>query len=118
MSPFWNGPCRANMVMATFSTGIARATFEEALVYSKERVQGTQPLIEPYVHKQRVFKLFARAEAARQSHGLVNLNLNISPPLTEYSLVAKTQCTEMAYQNAHDLIQIMGGNGLTKGISR
>ncbi len=28
--------------------------------------------------------------------------------------MAKSQCTEMAYQNAHDLIQIMGGNGLTK----
>jgi alkylation response protein AidB-like acyl-CoA dehydrogenase len=105
----------ANMVMATFSTGIARAAFEEALVYSKERVQGTRPLMEHYGHKQRVFKLFARTEVCRAiSRNVVNLNLNVSPPLTEYSLVAKSQCTEMAYQNAHDLIQIMGGNGLTK----
>jgi len=105
----------ANMVMATFSTGIARATFEEALVYSKERIQGTRPIIEHYAHKQRVFKLFARTETCRAiSRNVLNLNLNVSPPLTEYSLVAKTQCTEMAYQNAHELIQIMGGNGLTK----
>ena len=55
----------ANMIMATWSTGLARAAFEEALVYSKERVQGTRPLIEHYVHKQRVFKLFARTEVCR-----------------------------------------------------
>ncbi|PKN36827.1 MAG: acyl-CoA dehydrogenase [Deltaproteobacteria bacterium HGW-Deltaproteobacteria-2] len=105
----------ANMCMATWSTGIARAAFEEALVYSKERVQGTRPLIEHYVHKQRVFKLFARTEVIRAlSRNVLNLNLNVSPPLAEYSLVAKSQCTEMAFQNAHELIQIMGGNGLTK----
>ena len=105
----------ANAVMATFSTGIARATFEEALAYSKERVQGTRPIIEHYAHKQRVFKLFARTEVIRAiSRNVINLNMNVSPPITEYSLAAKTQCTEMAYQNAHELIQIMGGNGLTR----
>ena len=105
----------ANMIMATWSTGIARAAFEEALVYSKERVQGTRPLMEHYVHKQRVFKLFARTEVIRAiSRNVMNLNLNVSPPITEYSLVAKSQCTEMAFQNAHELIQIMGGNGLTR----
>jgi len=105
----------ANAVMATFSTGIARATFEEALTYSKERVQGTRPIIEHYAHKQRVFKLFARTEVIRAiSRNVINLNMNVSPPITEYSLAAKTQCTEMAYQNAHELIQIMGGNGLTR----
>ena len=44
----------------------------------------------------------------------MNLNLNISPPHVEYSLMAKTQCTEMAFQNTHEAIQIWGGNGLTK----
>ena len=105
----------ANAVMATFSTGIARATFEEALTYSKERVQGTRPIIEHYAHKQRVFKLFARTEVIRAiSRNVINLNMNVAPPITEYSLAAKTQCTEMAFQNAHELIQIMGGNGLTR----
>jgi alkylation response protein AidB-like acyl-CoA dehydrogenase len=104
-----------NFVMATFSTGIARATFEEALVYSKERVQGARPIIEHYAHKQRVFKLFARTEVCRAiSRNVINLNMNVSPAYTEYSLAAKTQCTEMAFQNAHELIQIMGGNGLTR----
>ena len=105
----------ANAAMASFSTGISRAAFEEALVYSKERVQGLKPIMDHYAHKQKVFRLFARTEACRAlSRNVINLNLNLSPALTEYSLAAKTQCTEMAYQNCHDLIQLMGGNGLTR----
>jgi alkylation response protein AidB-like acyl-CoA dehydrogenase len=45
---------------------------------------------------------------------VINLNMNISPPFSEYSMAAKTQCTEIAFQNTHELIQIMGGNGLTR----
>ncbi|RLB25077.1 MAG: hypothetical protein DRG71_04515, partial [Deltaproteobacteria bacterium] len=36
------------------------------------------------------------------------------PPFVEYSLWAKVQCTEAAFQNTHDAIQIWGANGLTK----
>ncbi len=105
----------ANMSMACWSTGVARAAFEESLEYAKERVQGGRPIIEHYTTKQRVFKLFARTETCRAlSRAVLNLNLNVSPPVTEYSLVAKTQCTEMAYRNAHDSVQLFGGNGLTK----
>ena len=83
--------------------------------YTKERVQVGRPLIEHYTTKQRVFDMFARVETERAiARAAINLNLNISPPHVEYSLVAKTQCTEMAFKNAHDAIQLLGGNGLTK----
>jgi alkylation response protein AidB-like acyl-CoA dehydrogenase len=105
----------ANLCMASWSVGLARAAFDEALNYCKERVQGGRPLIEHYTTKQRVFDMFARVETARAiSRAAMNLNLNISPPHVEYSLVAKTQCTEMAFQNTHDAIQLLGANGLTK----
>jgi alkylation response protein AidB-like acyl-CoA dehydrogenase len=105
----------ANLCMASWSTGLARATFEEALTYSKQRIQGGKPLIEHYVVKQRIFELFARTESCRAiSRAAIDLNLNISPPHVEYSLWAKTQCTEMAFKNSHEAIQIWGGNGLTK----
>ncbi|MBA4368286.1 MAG: acyl-CoA dehydrogenase [Desulfobacterium sp.] len=105
----------ANLSMAALSTGLARAAFEEALAYSKQRIQGGRPLIEHYVMKQRIFELFARTESCRAiSRAAINLNFNISPPHVEYSLWAKTQCTEMAFQNSHETIQIWGGNGLTK----
>jgi alkylation response protein AidB-like acyl-CoA dehydrogenase len=105
----------ANLCMASWSTGLARATFEESLTYSKQRIQGGKPLIEHYVMKQRIFELFARTESCRAiSRAAIDLNLNISPPHVEYSLWAKTQCTEMAFKNSHEAIQIWGGNGLTK----
>jgi acyl-CoA dehydrogenase len=105
----------ANLCMASWSVGLARAAFEESLAYTKQRVQGGKALIEHYSMKQRIFNLFSRVETGRAiSRAAMNLNLNLSPPHVEYSLVAKTQCTEMAFQNAHEAIQIFGGNGLTR----
>ncbi|MBI5589961.1 MAG: acyl-CoA/acyl-ACP dehydrogenase [Deltaproteobacteria bacterium] len=105
----------ANLCMASWSTGLARAAFEEALTYSKQRIQGGRPLIEHYAMKQRIFDLFARTESCRAiSRAAINLNFKLSPPHVEYSLWAKTQCTEMAFRNTHEAIQIWGGNGLTR----
>ncbi len=105
----------ANLCMASWSTGLARAAFDESLSYAKQRVQGGRPLVQHYAMKQRIFDLFARTESCRAiSRAAINLNLNLSPPHVEYSLWAKTQCTEMAFKNTHEAIQIWGGNGLTK----
>lgn len=105
----------ANLSMSAYSTGLARAAFEESLVYSKQRVQGGKAIIGHHGMRQRIFQLFARTESCRAiSRAGMDLNFNISPPNVEYSLWAKTQCTEMAYQNTHEAIQIWGGNGLTK----
>ncbi len=105
----------ANLCMAAWSTGIARAALEESLTYARQRVQGGRPLIEHYVMKQRIFDLFRRVETCRAvSRAAMNLNFNISPPHVEYSLWAKTQCTELAFKNTHEAIQIWGANGLTK----
>jgi acyl-CoA dehydrogenase len=105
----------ANLIMSALSNGLARAALEESLAYTKQRVQGGKALFEHYSMKQRLFHLFSRVETGRAiSRAAMNLNLNISPPHVEYSLVAKTQCTEMAFQNAHEALQIFGGNGLTR----
>ena len=105
----------ANLCMANWSIGLSRAAFEEALTYCRERVQGGRPLIEHYTTKQRLFTMFTRTETQRAiTRAATNLNFNISPPLVEYSLVAKIQSTEMAFANTHDAIQLLGGNGLTR----
>ena len=104
-----------NMCMATWATGLARAAYEECLTYTKQRVQGGTLLKNHYSMKQRIFKQFARTESNRMiSREVMDANFNISPPHVEYAIVAKTTCCENAYQNAHDAIQIWGGNGLTK----
>jgi alkylation response protein AidB-like acyl-CoA dehydrogenase len=105
----------ANLLMATWSTGLSRAAFDEAFNYSKERVQGGKPIIEHYTTKQRLFGMFAKLETGRAiTRAAMNLNFNISPALVEYSLVAKTQCTQMALENASEAVQLLGGNGLSK----
>ncbi len=105
----------ANLCMASWATGLARAAFEESLTYTKQRVQGGRPLLEHYSMKQRIFHLFRRVETCRVvSRTAMNLNFSISPPHVEYSLWAKVQCTEMAFKNIHEAIQIWGANGLTR----
>ncbi len=105
----------ANLCMASWATGLSRAAFEEAFNYCKERVQGGKPLIEHYTTKQRIFEMFARVETQRAiTRAVIELNFNTAPPHPEFSFVAKTQSTEMGFQNTHDAIQLLGGNGLTK----
>jgi len=105
----------ANAAMSIFATGCARAAFEEALKYAKERVQGGAPIVQHRSMRQRLFEMFAKVETCRAlSRAVVNLNFNVSPPLPEYSLAAKTRCTQMCFEVAHEAVQILGGNGLTE----
>jgi acyl-CoA dehydrogenase len=105
----------ANMMMAVEATGLARACFEEAFTYCKERIQGGRPLIEQYSMKQRLFAMFARVETCRAiARRVCEMNFRLFPGFTEYAMVAKTTTTEMAFQNAHEAVQIFGANGLTK----
>ncbi|MGO9021802.1 MAG: acyl-CoA dehydrogenase family protein [Syntrophobacteraceae bacterium] len=105
----------ANLCMSIVSTGLARAAFEEAFSYCRQRVQGGRTLMEHASIKQRIFKMFSRVETCRAlSRAAANLNFNVSPPVAEYSLLAKTMATQMCFENAHEAVQLLGGNGLTK----
>jgi len=101
--------------MGALGTGVARAAFEEALAYAKERVQGGKPLIE-YTHvRMALFHMLRRVEISRQiSRAAFCYNSNTSTPAEEYSVMAKVTATDAAFQNTHDAIQIFGGNGVTK----
>ncbi|MBM3300866.1 MAG: acyl-CoA/acyl-ACP dehydrogenase, partial [Deltaproteobacteria bacterium] len=48
----------ANAAMGAIFTGTARAAYEEALRYSKERVQGGKPLFEHQMIKHKLFNMF------------------------------------------------------------
>jgi acyl-CoA dehydrogenase len=101
--------------MGALGTGVARAAFDEALAYAKERVQGGKPLIE-YDHiKMTLFNMLRRVEISRQiSRAAFCYNQNTSTPAEEYSVMAKITGTDAAYQNTHDAVQIFGGNGVSK----
>jgi alkylation response protein AidB-like acyl-CoA dehydrogenase len=104
-----------NMTVACFATGLARAAFEEAFSYCQERVQGGKLIKDHYSVKRRIFEMFSRVETCRAlSRRAVQLNGSIFPGFPEYSIAAKTVATELAFQNAHDAITILGANGLSK----
>lgn len=105
----------ANGNMGILATGLARAAFEEAFAYSKVRIQGGKPIIEHLSVRQRLFDMFAKVETCRAlSRSVLTYNLANNPPFAEYSIAAKTRCTQMAYEVAHEAVQILGGNGLTR----
>jgi alkylation response protein AidB-like acyl-CoA dehydrogenase len=104
-----------NSAMSLFGLGVARAAFEEAYAYAKERVQGGKPLTEHYAMKARIHRMFAQVEAIRAfSRAVWNLNLRISPVAPEYAFAAKTFCTETARNVVEEAVQVYAANGLTK----
>jgi alkylation response protein AidB-like acyl-CoA dehydrogenase len=109
--------CRAlalsNAVMAAVFTGVARAAYEAALGYARERVQGGKPLFEHQLVQKRLFDMFTRVEACRAlSRAVMVHNHATVPPATEYTIAAKTFCTEGALAVADGAVQLFGGNGL------
>jgi alkylation response protein AidB-like acyl-CoA dehydrogenase len=105
----------ANAAMGAIFTGTARAAYEEALAYSKERVQGGKPLFEHQIIKHKLFNMFMKVEAARAlSRAAMIYNYNNTPPSIEYSIASKVFCTNTAFEVANEAVQIFGGYGMSK----
>ena len=102
-------------MMGVLSTGLARAAFEEALNYAKNRVQGGKLLIEHQDVQKKLFNMFTKVEMTRQiSRAVYIYNQNTSIPAEEYSVMAKVYGTQSCFEVANEAIQIFGANGLTK----
>lgn len=105
----------ANATMGAFFTGVARAAFEEALRYSRERVQGGKPLCRHQLVQKKLFDMFTRVETCRAlSRKAYVYNMSVSPPMTEYSIASKVYCTQAAFEVAHEAVQIFGGYGVSR----
>ncbi len=104
----------ANSTMACVFTGVARAAFEAALDYSRQRIQGGVAICEHQLVQKRLFDMFTRVEACRALSRAVMIH-NDSPPAMdlEYAIAAKTFCTQASFEVASDALQIFGGNGLS-----
>jgi len=105
----------ANAAMGAVFTGVARAAYEAGLVYTTERVQGGKRLCEHQLVQKRLFDMFTRVEACRQlSRAALVYNHTVMPPATQYSIAAKTFCTEGALEVTSSALQLFGGNGLSR----
>ena len=105
----------ANAYMGSAFTGLARAAFEEALVYTQNRVQGGVPISEHQLVQKKLFDMFVKVETSRQlSRATMLYNHGTFPPGTQYSISSKVYCTQAAFEVASEAIQLHGGYGLTK----
>ena len=108
-----------NAGVGCVATGLARAAYECALAYTKERVQGGRPIFEHQSVRARLFRMFSLVHAARSLSrdayvsAVTRITTGQSARL-EYSIGSKVFCTQAALEVATLAVQLLGGNGMTK----
>jgi len=97
--------------IASQSVGMARAAFDAALAYSKERVAFGQPIFQHQAVQFRLAEMATQIEAARQLiHHAANLK-DAGRPCLKEAAMAKLFASEMAEQVCSAAIQVHGGYG-------
>jgi len=97
--------------IAAQSVGMARAAFEAALVYSKERVAFGKPIFEHQAVQFRLAEMATKIEAARQLvHHAASLK-DAGVPCLKEAAMAKLCASEMAEAVCSAAIQVHGGYG-------
>ncbi|MBS0435152.1 MAG: acyl-CoA dehydrogenase family protein [Proteobacteria bacterium] len=97
--------------IAAQSVGMARAAFEAALAYSKERIAFGQPIFEHQAVQFRLAEMATQIEAARQLiHHAASLK-DAGRPCLKEAAMAKLNASEMAERVCSAAIQTLGGYG-------
>lgn len=108
-----------NAAVGVITAGLARATYETTLAYTKERIQGGRPIFEHQSVRARLFRMFSLVQATRALsrevfvHNLTQLAAGGPAPI-EHSIASKVFCTDAALEVATLAVQLHGGNGMTK----
>ena len=103
-----------NTAVGTLAVGVARAAYEEALAYAKERVQGDKVIFEHQVIKMKLFNAFRQIEASRALLWKSSWLLNTGKPHLPTAMAARTLASDMAMQVTADMVQVFGGYGISK----
>ena len=97
--------------IASQAVGMARAAFEAALRYSKDRVSFGQPIFNHQAIQFKLADMATQIEAARQLiHHAASLK-DAGQPCLKEAAMAKLFATEMAERVCSDAIQVHGGYG-------
>jgi len=97
--------------IAAQAVGMARAAFEAALKYSKERVAFGQPIFEHQAVQFRLAEMATQIEAARTlTHHAAALK-DAGRPCLKEAAMAKLFASEMAERVCSEAIQVHGGYG-------
>jgi alkylation response protein AidB-like acyl-CoA dehydrogenase len=100
--------------IASQCVGMARAAFESALSYAKERTAFGQPIFEHQAVQFRLADMATRIEAARQLiHHAASLR-DAGLACLKEAAMAKLNASEMAERVCSDAIQVHGGYGYVR----
>ncbi|MBN2027074.1 MAG: acyl-CoA dehydrogenase family protein [Actinobacteria bacterium] len=100
--------------VAAGAVGIARAAFEEALAYAKERVQFGRPIIAQQAINFMLTDMAMEIEAGRRVYQLAAWKASKGLPCSLESSYAKAFCGDMAMRTTTNAVQIHGGYGYMK----
>ncbi|REE92440.1 acyl-CoA dehydrogenase family protein [Cupriavidus plantarum] len=97
--------------IASQSVGMARAAFEAALGYAKERESFGQPLFAHQAVQFRLADMATRIDVARQMVWHAAALRDAGKPCLKEAAMAKLFASEMAERVCSDAIQVFGGYG-------
>ena len=97
--------------IAAQSIGMARAAYEAALAYAKERTAFGMPIIQHQAVAFRLADMATQIEAARQLVLHAAAMRDAGEPCLKQAAMAKLFASEMAEKVCSDAIQIFGGYG-------
>jgi alkylation response protein AidB-like acyl-CoA dehydrogenase len=103
-----------NTAVGTIAVGVARAAYEEALAYARQRVQGGKVIFEHDTVKLKLFNAYRQIEAARALLWKSSWLASVGTPHLPTAMAARTMASDMAMQVTADMIQIFGGYGISK----
>lgn len=113
--------CLTSAGMAAVATGLARAAFEEALAYARERTQGGRPICEHQSVKAKLYEMFEKVETCRSYSRRVTEHVwdrNLSEfefdASHRHAVAAQVYCKRTAFEVAHQAVQLHGANGITR----
>jgi alkylation response protein AidB-like acyl-CoA dehydrogenase len=97
--------------IAAQSVGMARAAFEAALAYSRERIAFGQPIFEHQAVQFRLADMATQIEVARQMVWHAAAMKDAGLPCLKEAAMAKLNASEMAERVCSAAIQVFGGYG-------
>jgi acyl-CoA dehydrogenase len=104
----------ANPGMVIFSVGLARAAFEHALQYSKERTQGGRPIFEYQAVQLKLFDMYRKIEVSRKLIRATMEDHAQFEPQLQNAVTCKVTGTQMALEVTNQAFEVFGGNATSK----
>lgn len=104
-----------NLGVGYLAVGLMRAAYEEALKYSKQRVQWGKPIFEHQLIAGKLLDAFIAIESARAFLQKGSwLSKTSFPGDLKTSLAAKIYATNRAVRITSEMAQVLGGYGISK----